>query len=82
MENYERHNHIITEEALFESERITKEELKKLIDEGKNPLILDVRGIHALRESTIKIKGAVLAPPATVHRIIDKLPKDRQIITY
>ncbi|HZD60442.1 MAG TPA: rhodanese-like domain-containing protein [Anaerolineae bacterium] len=78
----ERGHLIRYEELLFEPERITKEELKKLIDEDKNPLILDVRGAHGYRESDIKIKGSVRIPPAHVHDLVDALPKDRPIIVY
>ncbi|MBE0446903.1 MAG: hypothetical protein IBX64_02155 [Actinobacteria bacterium] len=78
-----RRGHLISyEELLFEPERITKEDLKKMIDEGKNPLILDVRGAQDYMESEIKIKGSVRIPPAQIHDLIDKLPKDRPVITY
>jgi len=73
---------ITYEKLLTEPPRITKEDVKKLMDEGKNLLLLDVRGGRDYRESDIKIKGSVRIPPAQVHDLIDKMPADRPIIVY
>ncbi|MHB8842294.1 MAG: rhodanese-like domain-containing protein [Candidatus Aquicultor sp.] len=69
-------------ELQHKPERIKKEEVKKLIDEGENPVILDVRDPEDYEHSTTKIKDSVRIPAAHVRSAINQLPKDRPIITY
>lgn len=70
------------EDLLTKAKRITKEDAKRLIDEGKNPLFLDVRTRRAFEEGEVKIKGAAWIPPSQLHEVIGKLPEDRPIVTY
>jgi hypothetical protein len=77
------HEHLVSyEELLAKPERITVEDLKQMMDEGKNPLILDVRNPHDYEESEIKIEGSVRIPAPYLHSLIDKLPVDRPIVPY
>lgn len=55
---------------------ITIEELKTKMDKKENLLVLDVRG-HA----GSLIKGAVRIPLAEIEKNLDKLPKDKLIVT-
>jgi rhodanese-related sulfurtransferase len=58
-------------------DRITLEEFKKLLADGKPVLTLDVRG-HI--ES--KIKGAKHVPLDALETRLGELPRDREIVTY
>ena len=55
---------------------ITIEELKTKMDKKENVLVLDVRG-HA----GSLIKGAIRIPLAEIEKNLDKLPKDKLIVT-
>ena len=56
--------------------RITIEELKAKMDKKEGVIVVDVRG-HA---GTL-IKGAVLIPVAEIEKNLNKLPKDKLIVT-
>ena len=58
-------------------DRITLEELRALVADGKPFLALDVRG-HA----DSKIKGAKHVPLDALESRLAELPRDREIITY
>ena len=58
-------------------DRITLEEFKALVADGKPVLPLDVRG-HA----DSKIKGAKHVPLDALESRLEELPRDREIITY
>jgi hypothetical protein len=60
-----------------QSDRITVDELKALVAEGKPVVILDVRG-HV----DTKIKGATHIPLDQVEARASELPHDREIVTY
>lgn len=77
------HKHLVSYEQLLTTpERITVHELMHMMDEGKNPLILDVRNPHDYAESEVQIKGSVRIPAPHLHGLIDKLPSDRPIVPY
>lgn len=67
----------VRHEAAQQSDRITVDELKALVAEGKPVLVLDVRG-HV----ETKIKGAAHIPLDQVEARASELPRDREIITY
>lgn len=64
------------------AKRITAPELKRLIDEGSNPLIIDVRETRDYKDSDIRIKGDIRVRPARLHDLVDTLARDRLIVTY
>ncbi|HWS56185.1 MAG TPA: rhodanese-like domain-containing protein [Pyrinomonadaceae bacterium] len=59
------------------ADRVTVEELKRLLAEGKPVLVLDVRG-HA----DLVIKGARHIPLDQVESRLGELPKGREVVTY
>jgi membrane protein DedA with SNARE-associated domain/rhodanese-related sulfurtransferase len=62
--------------------RISVEDLKKLIDEGHNPLVLDVRSQVAQAIDMDRIPGALGVLLESLHNNHVDLPRDREIITY
>jgi rhodanese-related sulfurtransferase len=59
--------------------RISKEELKQLLDSGSAPVIVDARLKYPYEHSVVRLPGAIRyapdeAPPA--------LPRDRDIVVY
>lgn len=56
--------------------RITIEELKAKMDKKEGVIVVDVRG-HA---GTL-IKGAINIPASEIEKNLDKLPKDKLIVT-
>jgi membrane protein DedA with SNARE-associated domain/rhodanese-related sulfurtransferase len=62
--------------------RISIEDLKKLIDEGQNPLVLDVRSEVAQSIDTDRIPGAQGVLLENLRANHFDLPRDREIITY
>ncbi len=58
-------------------DRITLEEFKALVADGKPVLVLDVRG-----HIDSKIKGAKHVPLDALESRLEELPRDREIVTY
>ena len=63
-------------------DRITTHELKRKLDAKEDILILDNRTGSAWIGSQVKIKGAIHMPLQELMTKLDKLPKDKEIITY
>jgi membrane protein DedA with SNARE-associated domain/rhodanese-related sulfurtransferase len=63
------------------AERITVDELRGLIDEGRKPLILDVRP-KEVRQQEGTIPGAVPAPPEDIDRLALTYSRDLEIVVY
>ena len=62
--------------------RITPEQLRALIDEGKAPVIVDVRNRTAVQRDPRRIPGAVRLPIEEIDTSIGQLPVDREIVLY
>jgi membrane protein DedA with SNARE-associated domain/rhodanese-related sulfurtransferase len=62
-------------------DRITVAELRKLIDDGKDLLILDVRPKKVRAQDGI-IPGAVPAHPSDIHPIVTNYPRDVEVVVY
>ncbi|MEO8835367.1 MAG: VTT domain-containing protein [Caldimonas sp.] len=61
--------------------RISVPELTRLIDDGAQPIIIDVRGTPArMRDGTIP--GAVLWPASAEDGAVPDLPRDAEVIVY
>jgi adenylyltransferase/sulfurtransferase len=65
--------------ATVSATEITPVELKKKLDAGETPFILDVREPNEYQIN--KIPGATLIPLGELPRRYQELPKDRQIVT-
>ena len=70
------------EAANTNPDRITTHELKRKLDAKEDIVILDNRTGSAWIGSQVKIKGAVHLPLQELLTSLDKLPKDKEIITY
>jgi len=62
--------------------KITKEELKKRMDNGEPIVLLDVRSHDSYNGSKIKIKGASRKDPLAVDSWQGDLPRDKTIVAY
>ena len=62
--------------------RISPEELHQLMDEGKDPIVLDVRTSGALLADPRRIPGARRLQFGEIPEKIGDLPQDREIILY
>jgi len=62
-------------------DRITVSELRQLIDDGQEPVILDVRPQHVRVQDGI-IPGAILAHPVDINPIIKGYSRNADIIVY
>lgn len=60
--------------------RITKEELKTLLDGEAKPLVLDVRLKYPYEHSTVRLPDAVRMPESEISA--GRLPRDREIVAY
>lgn len=62
-------------------DRISVEQLIALIDDGKDPLILDVRPADVRRQEGI-IPGALPAHPADAGHALEGYSRDREVVVY
>lgn len=62
--------------------RITAEELKERMSRGEKFTILDNRNPKAWSAAESKIRGAVRVAADEVEQHLDKIQRDRAIITY
>jgi rhodanese-related sulfurtransferase len=64
-----------------EAPRMTKEELKAMLD-SPNLIVIDVRTQQSWKEDDLKIKGAVREDPEAVESWANKYPKDKTLVFY
>lgn len=62
--------------------RITVDELRRLIDEGHAPVVVDVRTSGALARDPRRIPGATVLEAKDLDARLGELPRDREIILY
>lgn len=62
--------------------RITVDELRKLMDEGKSPVVVDVRTAGARERDPRRIPGALVMVPDEFDTRLAELPRDREVILY
>ena len=62
--------------------RITVEDLRRLIDAGESPVVVDVRTAGARLADPRRIPGAVVMTVNQVDERVADLPRDREIILY
>lgn len=68
--------------AALDMARITVEELRRQIEQGAAPVIVDVRSPTAQTLDRQRIPGAVHVPVQDAARHLSELPRDREIILY
>jgi rhodanese-related sulfurtransferase len=64
-----------------EAPRMTKEELKAMLD-SPNLIVIDVRTQQSWKEDDLKIKGTVREDPEAVESWANKYPKDKTLVFY
>ena len=62
--------------------RITVPELRRQLDAGENPKILDLRSLSELELDPSTILGAIHLSPEDLVKYHDRLPRDRDIVIY
>ena len=62
--------------------RISPEELRRLMDQGRDPIVLDVRTGAARLADPRRIPGARVLEMAEIPEKITGLPRDREIVLY
>jgi membrane protein DedA with SNARE-associated domain/rhodanese-related sulfurtransferase len=68
--------------AALDMARITVEELRRQIEDGPAPVIVDVRSTTAQTLELRRIPGALHVPVQDAARHLKELPRDREIILY
>jgi membrane protein DedA with SNARE-associated domain/rhodanese-related sulfurtransferase len=68
--------------AALDMARISVEELRRQIEQGDAPVIVDVRSTTAHSLEARRIPGAVNVPVQDAARHLSELPRDREIILY
>ena len=67
---------------LLRMARIRAADLRRLMDEGKAPLIVDVRSHNARARDPRRIPGAIVVDLHDLDEKISSLPTDREIVLY
>jgi len=62
--------------------RITVGDLRRLIDEGKSPIVVDVRTAGARARDPRRIPGARVMEASELDLRLSELPREREIILY
>jgi membrane protein DedA with SNARE-associated domain len=62
--------------------RISAGDLRRLMDDGKSPIVLDVRSSSALKADPRRVPGAEMFAISEVDQRVAALPRDREIILY
>jgi len=62
--------------------RISPAELRRLLDEGHAPVIVDVRSRAAAQRDPRRIPGAIALVMEELDAQVAQLPPDREIILY
>ena len=62
--------------------RISVAELRRLIDDGEKPLVVDVRTAGARARDPRRIPGAIVMGVSDLDARLSELPRDREVILY
>ena len=66
----------------MEATRVTVDEVKERMDRGEQFAFVDTRNPQAWGEADTKLPGALRIPADAVEQHLEKIPRDRAIITY
>ena len=67
---------------MAELKRITVKEVKEKMDKDEPVLFIDTRNSRDWSESDIKLPGALRIHFSELEKHLDRLPRDRSIVTY
>jgi len=62
--------------------RISARDLRTIIDEGQQPVILDVRSTLAREAEPRIIRGAISVDLSSVGDVLERIPADRDVVVY
>ncbi|MFY9549958.1 MAG: VTT domain-containing protein [Thermoanaerobaculia bacterium] len=62
--------------------RISVDELRRLIDDGERPIVVDVRTAGARARDPRRIPGAAVVEVSELDTRLSELPRDREVILY
>ena len=62
--------------------RVTAVDLQRMVDDGMQPLVLDVRSPHARDLDGRRFPGAIEVDPADPEPALAGLPPDREIVVF
>jgi membrane protein DedA with SNARE-associated domain len=62
--------------------RISVDELRRMMDDGKSPIVFDVRSNAALKADPRRVPGAEMFAISEVDERVAALPRDREIVLY
>ena len=62
--------------------RISVDELRRLMDDGEKPIVVDVRTAGARNRDPRRIPGAVVMGVPDLDARLSELPRDREVILY
>ncbi len=66
----------------MEPDRISVEELRRRIDEGERPVMIDARSAEAWGQARSQVPGSIRVPPDEVAGHLREIPKGRPIVAY
>ena len=66
----------------MEATRITTDEVKERMDRGEQFAFVDTRNPKAWAESDKKLPNAIRVPAEELEEHLDKIPRDRAVLTY
>jgi rhodanese-related sulfurtransferase len=66
----------------MEPTRVIVDEVKQRMDRGEQFAFVDTRNPKAWGEAETKLPGAIRVPADEVEKHLDKIPRDRTVITY
>lgn len=66
----------------MEPSRVTADELRRWIDRGERPVVVDARSADAWSKATSQAAGSIRVPPDEVAAHVDEIPKGRPIVAY
>ena len=66
----------------LDATRMTADELSQRMKSGELFTILDTRNPQAWSAAESKLPGALRVPADEVEKYLDKIPRDRAIVTY
>ncbi len=66
----------------MEPSRITADQLRRRMDRGERPVIIDARSADAWSEATSQAAGSIRVPPDDVASDVDEISKGRPVVAY
>ena len=66
----------------MEPTRVMVDELKERMERGEQFAFVDTRNPKAWGEAEMKLPGAIRVPADEVESYLEKIPRDRTVITY